>query len=296
MHSHKEHPKGAPLIGTSRNRTRGAFIVALCAIFANSLVFAQVNQLPANSQAATTLPRFEVAAIHSPDPRGGMVGLLTYPGGRIVAGESTLKMLVMEAFDVQQFQVTGGPGWAGTERFDIQAKPSPDSAAAQFQTTNIKLPPSPEIRQMLLALLIDRFQLRYHTEKTTGPVFLLERGKRTLKLEAPKDPNEFPWFGGIEGGMVYRPTGVAGKNISVPLLAKRLSRYLDRPVIDQTALQGSFDFKYQTGDVDASTAYNQNDVISSIVTGIHGIGLQLRSAKGPVETIVIDSAAEPSPN
>jgi uncharacterized protein (TIGR03435 family) len=285
------------LIGTYPNRTRGAVIVAICAVFASSFLFAQVNQLPADSRtAAATLPRFEVATIKPPNPRGGIVGLLTYPGGRIFAGESTLDMLVMEAFDVQQFQVTGGPGWADTERFNIEAEPSAGSAAAQFRTAKINLSPTPEIRKMLLALLIDRFQLRYHTEKKSGPVFLLERGNGTLKLVAPKDPNEFPWFGGIEGGAVYRPTGVAAQNISMPVLASRLSRYLERPVIDQTGLLGSFDFKYETGDVDPSTPYNRNDVISSILTGIHGIGLQLKSAKGPVETIVIDSAAQPSPN
>jgi uncharacterized protein (TIGR03435 family) len=106
-------------------------------------------------------------------------------------------------------------------------------------------------------------------------------------------------FRGLEGSReawsIAQPA-LPGQNISMPLLAKRLSRYLDRPVIDQTGLQGSFDFKYETGDVDPSTPYNRNDVISSIVTGIHGIGLQLKSAKGPVETIVIDSAEQPSPN
>lgn len=284
------------MTATSQNRIRHAVRAAAFAVCATSFVFAQTGQMPTDSRAASTLPRFEVAAIKPGNPRGGMIGLLTYPGGRIVAGESTLKMLVMEAFDVQQFQVADGPAWADTERFDIEGKPSPDSAAAQFQSANPKLPPSFELRQMLLALLIDRFQLRYHAAMKPGPVFLLERGKGTLRVTAPKDPNEFPWFGGIEGGMVYRPTGIAATNISMPVLARRLSGYLQRPVIDQTGLKGSYDFKYKNGDVDPSAQYSRNDVTSSILTGIRGIGLQLKSTKGPVETVVIDSAAQPSPN
>ena len=252
--------------------------------------------MPADSKAAAALPRFEVAVIKPPDPRGGMAGLLTYPGGRIVAGESTLKMLVTYAFGVQPYQITSGPSWVDTQRFDIQAKPLPGSPAAQFQSANPKLPPSFQLRQMLLALLIDRFQLRYHSEKKTGPVFLLETGKGALKLTTPKHSDAFPWFGGVEGGAVSWPTGIAAQNISMPVLATRLSLYLQRPVIDQTGLKGSYDFKYRNGEFDPSAQYSRNDVISSILTGIRGIGLQLKSAKGPVETIVIDSAAQPSPN
>ena len=149
---------------------------------------------------------------------------------------------------------------------------------------------------MLLALLIDRFGLKYHREMKEGRVYLLERGSGALKLRAPARPTEFPWVGGVEGGAIYLPTGIAGKNASMALLAERLGRYLSVPVIDQTSIAGSFDFEYKAGAVDPGIPVTRNDVISSILTSVKGLGLKLTPAKGPVETVVIDSVEQPSAN
>ena len=77
------------------------------------------------------------------------------------------------------------------------------------------------------------------------------------------------------------------------LLAIRLSPYLGRPVLDQTGLEGSFDFK---SEYPLPSDDQRPDVVASIITSIQGIGLKLQAAKGPVETIVIDQAEKPSAN
>ena len=82
----------------------------------------------------------------------------------------------------------------------------------------------------------------------------------------------------------------------MPLLAERLSRYLKRPVIDNTGIAGSFDFKFRTNDLDPTVPVTLDDVINSIFASIKGIGLKLVPAKAPIETIVIDHAEQPSPN
>jgi uncharacterized protein (TIGR03435 family) len=74
-------------------------------------------------------------------------------------------------------------------------------------------------------------------------------------------------------------------------LATRLSDYLDRPVVDQTGLKGSYDFKYEYS-ADESTF----DVVSCIFASVQGIGLKLKPAKGPVDIIVIDHIEKPSEN
>jgi uncharacterized protein (TIGR03435 family) len=86
-------------------------------------------------------------------------------------------------------------------------------------------------------------------------------------------------------------TGLSGINISMPLLCSRLRRYLKRPVLDRTDLNGSFDF-------DAAYASDNSDAdhVSLVLSSIQAIGLKMESAKGPVETIVIDSAKRPSAN
>ena len=74
-------------------------------------------------------------------------------------------------------------------------------------------------------------------------------------------------------------------------LAWRLSRYLERPVLDQTGLSGAYNFRveYQAGD-------SRLDVISMILTTVQDLGLKLEASKGPVETIVIEHAEKPSAN
>ena len=145
---------------------------------------------------------------------------------------------------------------------------------------------------MLLALLIDRFQLKYHRETRQGQVYFLVRTNRPLKLEDAKikGPDAWPWVGSPNNGMI-RGDGIAGVSISMRLMASRLSGYLGRPVIDHTGLDGTYDFKFEYTPMEPNP-----DVVSSILFSVQQIGLKLESGKGPVETIVIDHAEKPSGN
>ena len=78
-----------------------------------------------------------------------------------------------------------------------------------------------EQRQMLQSLLVDRFRLQYRRETRDGPVYLLVRGKKPLKMTDAKDKNGFSWSGGLGGGMVDGD-GMAGENESMDDLARRL--------------------------------------------------------------------------
>src|ERR1043165_1936107 len=97
-------------------------------------------------------PQFEVASIKpnkSGDPRV-MIGM--QPGGRFTATNVPLRMLIRNAFQLQETQLVGGPGWVGTEHFDIVAKadgnplPVPPGALGPMQV-------------MMRNLLKDRFKL-----------------------------------------------------------------------------------------------------------------------------------------
>lgn len=199
--------------------------------------------------------------------------------------------LVMVAFDVQQFQVTGAPSRIDDNdaRYDIQAEPPDSSPSSKANPASPKLPPDTEEREMLQSLLIDRFHLKFHRETREGTVYLLTRGDKELKLQTPKDKNAYPWAGGIARG--WFGGGIQGENISMPQLASRLSRFLERPVLDRTGLQGSFDFEYLTGNED-----NDADITGFLLRSMEGIGLSLKAGKGPVETFVIDHAEKPSAN
>ena len=175
--------------------------------------------------------------------------------------------------------------------FDIEAKPPASSKSSKANPANPKTPLNEEQRQMLQSLLADRFQLRFHRETREGPVYLLVRGNRELKLREPKNKDEYSWAGSVAGGAISGD-GLAGINISMAQLAARLSGYMGRPVLDQTGLQGSFDFKYEY----LSDNPDYVHVIPSILTSIEGIGLKLKASTGPVETIVIDHTERPLTN
>ena len=219
-----------------------------------------------------------------------MGGVYTYPGGRVAFRGCTLQYLIEQAFNFQAFQVSGGPAWMQDERYDIDAKPPASSKSSKSIPPYPKAPPNEEQRQMLQSVLVERFQLRYHRETREGPVYLLVKGNKALKLVDSKDKNAYPWAGGIRGGMIVGD-GLAGINESMEDLAKRLSRYLGGPVLDRTGLSGSFDFRSEYSSDDELP-----DVITMILASVRDIGLKLEASKGPVDGIVIEHAEKPSAN
>jgi uncharacterized protein (TIGR03435 family) len=194
---------------------------------------------------------------------------------------STLEHLVEVALDVQRFQVAGGQDWMYAEGFDIEAKP-PAASRSAASTGGAVL--DDDQRRMLLALLADRFQLQYHRETRPGLVYFLARTNKNLKLRETKNRDVLPWVLGPE-------TGIAGGNGSMPLFTRRLSRWLDRPVLDRTGLDGSYDFKFEYDSPDPG-----RDVAASILVSLQGLGLKLETGKGTVETIVVDRVERPSGN
>jgi uncharacterized protein (TIGR03435 family) len=265
-------------------------VAAIWLVCAAASVFAQGNSPPVAAQkASAALPQFEAASVRpsGPDNRE-LNGLRTLPGGRIVGKGVRTQYLIMVAFNVQRFQIAGGPVWTDLvtgQGFDIQAVPPADSASAHSNPAFSVDPPSDEECRMLQALLIDRFQLKYHVATREVQAYLLERGKGKLNLQPPKDKTAYPWAGGD-----YQ-TWYGGKNISMPKLAVRLSEWLERPVTDQTGLSGSFDFEYKPGDVD-----NNADITGFLLTAMKALGLDLKAGKGSIQTIVIDHIERPSPN
>ena len=219
-----------------------------------------------------------------------------YPGGRVVLF-GAVQGLLETALHVQPFQISGGPAWAsgqkGGSAFEIEAIPpdsSPSKKSNQFRPT---LSFTDEERQMLLALLIDRFQLQFHTGTKTGDVYSLVRGKGKLQLQPPADTTKPPHFS-------FSGNGMAGTNISMPEFAFMLIHFLyERPVVDETGLKGSYDFKFPQdlhGCQGASDCNEEDTEIAYILEEVRKIGLDLKPGKGPIEAIVIDHVEQPSPN
>jgi hypothetical protein len=125
----------------------------------------------AQAQTSTAPPtRFEVASVKPavPGSPGGGAYLLL-PGGSFVGKNLSVRRLVMEAYDVGSFQVSGGPGWIDSERYDIEAKAEGLAKADQ-------------LRLVMQALLADRFKLEVHRKTKDLPIYALVAGRKGAKI------------------------------------------------------------------------------------------------------------------
>jgi uncharacterized protein (TIGR03435 family) len=263
------------------------------------LVAAQsTSHNPSSSISSATSLEFEVASIKRTnlDQKNVDVNLLrTYPGARVVARGANLDFLLMETYNLQRYQIVGGPSWIREAKFDIDAKP-PDAVALRYAhlTGSSKTPPPDEIRQMLRNLLVERFQIKLDLQQRQGQIYALVTSGGPLRLRPSKDSNEFPWAGSVAGGLPS-DDGLRGINESMVDLAARLSHWLSKPVVDKTGLVGSYDFQVivpsSSDDTDSGLAVNNN-----LFESLGELGLSLKKSTGLVQTLIIKQASLPSAN
>ncbi len=276
----------APRIDLPR---RALLVAAGVLAIIGPLVIGLMEAPPLRAQAQPSQSAFEVASIRT--WTGGEIGgVHNNPGGLLEFRGCTLQYLVQEAFNVQPFQISGGPGWKNDDRFNIDAKPPASSESSHSNPPYWKWPMNAEQRGMLQSLLAERFHFEYRRESREGPVYVLTRGSGPLKLTDSKDKNEYPWAGAVRGGALSGD-GLRGINESMDDLAWRLAPYLDRLVLNRTELAGSYDFlaKYPEED-------GRADRVGMILATLKELGLKLEAGKGPIETIVIEHVEKPSAN
>ena len=181
-------------------------------------------------------PAFEVASIKPSKPMtmGKVFIRMDADASMLRYSNVTLKDCIRTAYDVKDFQVQG-PDWLGSERFDIVAKLPAGSSKDQ-------------IPEMLQSLLAERFKLHLHRERKEHAIYALVVGKNGAKLtpaevQTPK-PNESPKPPGDAMMMRMSPEGAHLKAPSATLsrLAEMISRFTERPVIDDTGIKGQYDF------------------------------------------------------
>ena len=231
-------------------------------------------------------PEFEVASIKPspPQPEGQTSTTMSVyaandgRNGSLKYTYVSLKEVLAEAYQVQQYQIAAGPEWLGSERFDIAAVIPAGSARDQ-------VPP------MLRNLLLDRFRLELHRETKELPVYALVVGKNGPKLKPAESAT------GISSNS-NRVRWHISAQTSMLKFAEFLSFRLDRPVLDATGLSGAFEFTLDWT-VDTVEPAGAKDAASgpSIFTAVQEqLGLKLDARKGAVEILVIDHAEKPSEN
>jgi uncharacterized protein (TIGR03435 family) len=277
---------------------------------------------------------FEAASVKpaeppTPDGRGMIMiqgpsgGPGTKDPGRIHYPYMNMKNILMNAYDVRNFQIVG-PSWLDTERFDITATMPPNTTKEQF-------------RVMLQNLLAERFKLTVHRDAKELPIYSLTVAKSGPKMKesaggaTPKDdvdqpPPPLPSQPKIGAdGFPILPPRPAGSPIAMIMmngrarliaqqntmqeLADRLTSLTNRPVTDATALKAKYDFTLTfspegmngpmgpipppppSGGVNGASGASmpEAETLPDIFGAVQAqLGLKLEPKKGPVEMIVID--------
>ena len=260
-------------------------------------VFGQTNagQSGTASQAASTeakVPTFDVVSI-KPNKTGSGNNSTNFSNNSFSATNISVKMLFEDAYGVKQDLIYGLPGWANSDRFDIQAKiVEPDLELLK----NLSLK---RARAMLQALLLDRFQVKVHTETKMLPVYELVVAKDgpKFKASAPEgSPEDKSPNGVARGSMMVQNTDLTSHAIPLASLANMLTDQLHRTVLDKTGLAGQYDLMLKWT-ADDGTEASPDSSIPSIFTALQEqLGLKLQSSKGPVDTLVVDHVEMPSEN
>lgn len=256
-------------------------------------------------------PQFKVASIKPNAGQARQVSIGASSPRAFRAENVWLRFLIETAWNIQDHQLSGGPDWATSNRYDIDARTDTNASFDQM-------------RPMLQTLLKDRFQLALHRESKDLPVYALVAAKGGIKLKVSakencttKDPNAPPsapapgqTFLSYCGGLATSPHSLNGTAISMEQLTTALSNTMQRTVIDRTGFTGPFDVHLEWT-MDQSTpgffapglAPPQSALPAESTGGPavftamqEQLGLKLESTKGPVTILVIDHAVRPSAN
>jgi bla regulator protein blaR1 len=310
-------------IGVSLTLSKGivlaaAAVVSLVVPIATGAIDAALTaaQLPA-AQGPPVDPetRFEVASIKRSDP-SAVPQIRMSPGRYNVAGVR-VGGIISDALRVPPNRITGLPDWSLNERYTIAAKapegaPSTDGRAMFVMLTN---------------LLKDRFRMAMHTETREMPVYNLvftrsdKRFGRAFK-ESSAECRAALAVEEVRGGaratgrigpskcesVRINPGGTASLHgVPMDMIARILTPYVGRPVIDKTGLTSYYDvtLKWTPNVGSASLAppalppgtLPLDPDAPNLFTAVQEqLGLKLENARAPLDVVVIDSVEHPTPD
>ena len=266
--------------------------------------------------------RFEVATIRpnkGPAVGGPIGGGLSFRPGRFSAENITLQELITYAYELQAYEIFGGPGWATSDRFDIAAtmQPSPSGstprrplATAACYERSLPSASSSSCTRNAARCRCTRWSWRepiaswaHGCVRSKGSAGIQanwgRRRSSTFGVQPASDPRKGPqWCLSVTG-----MGRLSAQGTMLSDLATILARFpaVRRRVIDRTELTGRFDFDLEwtplvTPPGPAAPGV-PSDAGPTIFTALQEqLGLKLESTKETIPVLVIDSVNQPSPN
>lgn len=259
-------------------RSRHLVIAVAVVVSAGGIAQWPLAQAPALQAPGIESPTFEVASVKRNTSNEPFIRMGGGPGGNLTATNVPLRMLIRNAYQLQEFQIVGGPDWMTTDRFDITAKAGGDVQIGLFgPAVGAGTGPTPA-QVMLRNLLADRFKLTVHNETRELPVYALVLARADGKPGPQLRPSAIDCAATFAGrgrggrggpggpgpggpgpggpppppapgqtaerpqcGMRIGPGNFAAGGITVAQFATSLSNFVQRVVLDRTGLTGNFD-------------------------------------------------------
>jgi uncharacterized protein (TIGR03435 family) len=205
----------------------------------------------------------------------------------------TARDLIMIAYGVSNFTVSGGASWIGSTRFDIRAKAdsSVDDALAKLSDREA----AQEKQHMIQLLLKERFNLKVHQEVKPRVAYELSVGKGGAKFAAATSkPDEMddPHNGEVVSKNDSRSFGLVGHAAPIKALCDSLADPLRGPVADKTGLADKYNFTLRYGGIWDTQPNSQWPILITAIR--EQLGLDIRTIKLPSSILVVDSIDKPS--
>jgi uncharacterized protein (TIGR03435 family) len=285
-----------------------------------AVALAEAQTAPPQKAAAPLA--FEVASIKPAEPLSAermMAGQqhinVNVDAARVDFSDLSMAELIRAAYRVKLYQISG-PDWITTARFDVVAK-LPEGAKTD------------QVPEMLRTLLEERFHLALHNSSKEMPVYALVVGKDGLKLKESTPDEATDGAGAAAGGGGRRGEGAspmtssgsgpngsytmsAGpnglhldlKNMTIGSMLDWLSRFTDRPVVDQTGLTGRYDLALDVSRDEMLNAARAAGLVvdavrrapeaatepggDSVFASVQKAGLKLEPRRLPLTLLVVD--------
>ncbi|MES2391403.1 MAG: TIGR03435 family protein [Acidobacteriota bacterium] len=216
------------------------------------------------------------------------MGPRVFPGGRITIGAATLERLIELAYSLQRFQISGGPEWKDKTVFDVVAL-CPGLPPGAVSAKGYRWTLTGAERGALRDLLESRFHLRVRRESVQGPALLLTQGGGAPALKPTTKPDREPAMSVMQRGTIVDGEAF-GINASLDDVAREFTADLQKPVVNKTGIQGSFDFHV------LAFAEGNTDLELAVKGVAKHLGLEISKGTANVGSLVIESARMPDAN
>jgi uncharacterized protein (TIGR03435 family) len=266
--------------------------------------------LIAAGQQPATRNQFEVVSIRPStlsDPHSMRINS-SFPGTTLNI-EYPLSLVLYYALNVKPVQLVGLPPWVDSTNYAFVARTT--------QPATLR-----EMWPMLLPVLEERFHLQFHRDKKEMQAYELSVAKAG-KLPPPQSKNCFDPSGPLPppvragpgqrlptvcGDAMLRPTPggnyLYGSRVTMATVVSQLTDLLGRPVVDKTGFAETFDFDLKFAPDESTPALpprspdaaNPSDLPNVFTALQDQLGLKVKSARDPVEVIVIDRIERPTEN